>query len=119
MNVATWAKSNSKEENFNQFQQGIRKLKGTLVKVTNVQNEKLDKLSDITEKHKKGAKWNTQKDASNGHSSDKHKQNMLQFICARKPVSCINTSLALRSQYKSYWRILTFKHPQKNHVLLP
>ena len=53
MNVATWAKSNSKEENFNQFQQGIRKLKETLVKVTNVQNEKLDKLSDITEKHKK------------------------------------------------------------------
>jgi len=37
MNEATWVKSNSKEENFNQLWQGIKELKETLHKLTNIQ----------------------------------------------------------------------------------
>jgi len=49
MNEALWVKSNSKEENFNQLRKGIKELKETLHKQTNIQNEKLYKLSNITQ----------------------------------------------------------------------
>jgi len=46
MNQATWGKSSSKEEKkFNQLWQGIQQLKETM----HIQNEKLDKLSNITQ----------------------------------------------------------------------
>jgi len=37
-----------KEENFNQLWQDIKELKETLHKLTDIQNEKLDKLTKIT-----------------------------------------------------------------------
>ena len=40
MNEATWVKSNSKEENFNQLWQGIGEVKETLGKLTHARNEK-------------------------------------------------------------------------------
>jgi len=49
VNEATWVKSNSKEENFNQLWQDITELKETLHELTNIQNEKLDKLTKITQ----------------------------------------------------------------------
>jgi len=46
MNEATWGKSSSKEKkNFNQLWQGIQQLKETML----IQNEKLDKLTNITQ----------------------------------------------------------------------
>ena len=42
---ATWGKSSSKEEKFNQLWQGIKELKETML----IQNEKLDKLTNITQ----------------------------------------------------------------------
>ena len=39
-------KSNSKEENFNQLWQGVWEVKETLDKLTNAQNEKLEKYGD-------------------------------------------------------------------------
>jgi len=46
MNQATWGKSSSKEEKkFNQLWQGIQQLKETML----IQNEKLDKLTNITQ----------------------------------------------------------------------
>ena len=46
MNEATWRKSSSKEEKkFNQLWQGIQQLKETIL----IQNEKLDKLTNITQ----------------------------------------------------------------------
>jgi len=46
MNEATWGKSSSKEKkNFNHFWQGIQQLKETML----IQNEKLDKLTNITQ----------------------------------------------------------------------
>jgi len=49
MNEATQAKSSSKEDKFNQLWKGIKDLKETLLKLTNIQNEKLDKLTNITQ----------------------------------------------------------------------
>ena len=49
MNEVTWAKSNSKDENLNQFWQGMKELKETMLKFTNIQNDKLDKLTNITQ----------------------------------------------------------------------
>ena len=49
MNEATWAKSSSKEEKSNQLWEGIKELKETMLKLTNIQNEKLDKLINITQ----------------------------------------------------------------------
>jgi len=43
---ATWAKPRSKEEN---FRQEIKELKQTLHKLNNIQNEELNKLTDITQ----------------------------------------------------------------------
>jgi len=48
MNEATWAKSSSKEEKSNQLWQSMKELKETMLKSTNIQNEKLDKLTNIT-----------------------------------------------------------------------
>jgi len=46
VNQATWGKSSSKEEKrFNQLWQDIQQLKETML----IQNEKLDKLSNITQ----------------------------------------------------------------------
>jgi len=46
MNQATWGKPSSKEEKkFNQFWQGIQQLKETML----IHNEKLDKLTNITQ----------------------------------------------------------------------
>ena len=45
MDEATWGKSSSKEEKFNQLWQGIKELKETML----IQNEKLDKLTNITQ----------------------------------------------------------------------
>ena len=45
MNQATWGKSSSKEEKFNQLWQGIKELKEIML----IQNEKLDKLTNITQ----------------------------------------------------------------------
>ena len=45
MNEATWGKSSSKEKKFNQLWQGIQQLKETML----FQNEKLDKLTNITQ----------------------------------------------------------------------
>jgi len=46
MNEATWGKSTSKEEKkFNQLWQGIKQLKETML----IQNERLDKLTNITQ----------------------------------------------------------------------
>ena len=46
MNEAPWGKSSSKEEKkFNQLWQGIKQLKETML----IQNEKLDKLTNITQ----------------------------------------------------------------------
>jgi len=44
MNEATWGKSSSKEKKFNQLWQGIQQLKEAML----IQNEKLDKLTNIT-----------------------------------------------------------------------
>jgi len=41
MAEATWGKSSSKEEKFNQLWQGIKELKETML----IQNKKLDKLT--------------------------------------------------------------------------
>jgi len=49
MNKATWAKSNSKDEKFNQLWQGMKELKESMLKLTNIQNDKLDKLTNITQ----------------------------------------------------------------------
>jgi len=49
VNEATRVKSNSKDENVNQLWQGIKELKETLHKLTNTQNEKLDKVTNITQ----------------------------------------------------------------------
>jgi len=48
-NEATRKKSSSKEEKFNQLWKGIKELKETMLKLTNIQNEKLDKLTNITQ----------------------------------------------------------------------
>jgi len=45
MDEATWGKSSSKEEKFNQLWQGIKELKEKML----IQNEKLDKLTNITQ----------------------------------------------------------------------
>jgi len=45
MNEATWGESSSKEEKFNQLWQGIKELKETML----IKNEKLDKLTNITQ----------------------------------------------------------------------
>jgi len=46
VNQATWGKSSSKEEKkFNQLWQGIQQLRETML----IQNEKLDKLTNITQ----------------------------------------------------------------------
>jgi len=46
MNKATWGKATSNEEKkFNQLWQGIKQLKETML----IQNEKLDKLTNITQ----------------------------------------------------------------------
>jgi len=57
MAEATWGKSSSKEEKFNQLWQGIKELKETML----IQNRKLDKLTNITKSWEQ-AKWNTTKD---------------------------------------------------------
>jgi len=44
MNEATWGKLSSKEKKFNQLWQRIKQLKETMP----LQNEKLDKLTNIT-----------------------------------------------------------------------
>jgi len=49
MNEAAWVKSISKEENSKQLWQGIKELKETLNKLTNIQYVKLDKLINITQ----------------------------------------------------------------------
>ena len=49
MNEAAWAKSSSKEEKFNQLWKGIKELKETILKLINIQNKKLDKLTNITQ----------------------------------------------------------------------
>jgi len=49
MNEATRAKSSSKEEKFNQLWKEIKELKETMLKLTNIQNEKLDELSNISQ----------------------------------------------------------------------
>ena len=48
MNEGKWAKSSSKEEKLNQLWQGMKELKETMLKSNNIQNEKLDKLTNIT-----------------------------------------------------------------------
>jgi len=45
MKEATWGKSSSKEKKFNQLWQGIKQLK----KIMLIQNEKLDKQTNITQ----------------------------------------------------------------------
>jgi len=45
MAEATWGKSRSKKEKFNQLWQGIKQLKETML----IQNKKLDKLTNITQ----------------------------------------------------------------------
>jgi len=45
MAKAAWGKSSSKEEKFSQLWQGIKELKETML----IQNEKLDKLTNITQ----------------------------------------------------------------------
>ena len=49
MNEATWAKSNLYDEKLNQLWQCMKKLKETMLKLTNIQNDKLDKLTNITQ----------------------------------------------------------------------
>jgi len=45
MNEATWGKSSSKEKKFNKLWQGIQQLEETML----IQNQKLDKLTNITQ----------------------------------------------------------------------
>jgi len=47
-----------KRKKFNQFWQGIKQLKETML----IKNEKLDKLTNITQNPEKQAKRNTKKD---------------------------------------------------------
>jgi len=49
MNEAEWTKSTSKEEIFTQLCQDLRHIKEEMVKLTNIQNKKLDKLTNITQ----------------------------------------------------------------------
>jgi len=49
INEATLAKSNSNNEKLNQLWQGMKELKETMLKLTNVQKDKLDKLTNITQ----------------------------------------------------------------------
>jgi len=51
MNEAAWTKSTSEEEIFTQLCQDHRHMKEEMVKLTNIQNEKLDKLTNITQNH--------------------------------------------------------------------
>jgi len=48
MKEAAWTKTSSKEEIFTQLCQALRHRK-EVVKLTNIQNEKLDKLTNITQ----------------------------------------------------------------------
>ena len=45
INEATWSKSSSKDEKFNQLWKGINEMKETIL----IQNGKLDKLTKITQ----------------------------------------------------------------------
>jgi len=49
MNEAAWTKSTSKEEIFNPICHAIRNMNGEVVKLTSIQNVKLDKLTTITQ----------------------------------------------------------------------
>jgi len=49
MNEAARATSSSKEDKFNQLWKGIKELRETMLKLINDQNEKLGKLTNITQ----------------------------------------------------------------------
>jgi len=49
VNEAAWTKSTSKEGIFAQLCQNLRHIKGEMVMLTNIQNERQDKLTNITQ----------------------------------------------------------------------